>query len=153
MHAGQDTHLPSPHTILLQFEPMVEQTVLHYAADGWLLHMSADEAKKQMEMDRMEQEAASKFQSEVRCAKGVRALLLRAPPLRCCHPSLSALLSLAACLMTASSPLVSQPSIAALGSARATAKGLPTCTRPTPQARPHPSAPHPPTPHTLTRAG
>eukprot|EP00983_Pelagomonas_calceolata_P073267 1152064-Pelagomonas_calceolata.AAC.3 len=44
---------------------MVEQTIIHYAADGWLLHKSADEAKRQMDMDKMEQEAASKYQSDV----------------------------------------------------------------------------------------
>uniref|UniRef100_A0A7S3VNC9 Uncharacterized protein n=1 Tax=Dunaliella tertiolecta TaxID=3047 RepID=A0A7S3VNC9_DUNTE len=47
-----------------KFEPMVEQTIIHYAADGWLLHKSADEAKRQMDMDKMEQEAASKYQSD-----------------------------------------------------------------------------------------
>ena len=48
-----------------QFEPMVEQTIVHYAADGWLLHKSADDARRQMDMDKMEHEAASKYQSEV----------------------------------------------------------------------------------------
>ncbi len=46
---------------------MVEQTIVHYAADGWLLHKSADEARRQMEMDKMEHEAATKFQSDVSC--------------------------------------------------------------------------------------
>ncbi|KAF5835756.1 flagellar outer dynein arm intermediate chain 1 [Dunaliella salina] len=47
-----------------KFEPMVEQTITHYAADGWLLHRGADEARRQIDMDKMEQEAASKHQSD-----------------------------------------------------------------------------------------
>lgn len=35
-----------------KLEPMVEQTVVHYATDGWLLHKSSDEAKKQMDMEK-----------------------------------------------------------------------------------------------------
>jgi len=31
-----------------KFEAMVEQTVVHYASDGWLLHKSSEEAKKQV---------------------------------------------------------------------------------------------------------
>lgn len=44
---------------------MVEQTITHYAADGWLLHTSDHDAKRQMDMDRMEQEAATKYQTDV----------------------------------------------------------------------------------------
>lgn len=48
-----------------KFEPMVEQTITHYATDGWLLFRSSDEAKKQMDMEKMEQEAMARFQAEL----------------------------------------------------------------------------------------
>jgi hypothetical protein len=53
--------------LFTQFEPMVDQTIIHYATDGWLLHKGAEDAKRQMETDRMEQEAASKVEHEVGC--------------------------------------------------------------------------------------
>lgn len=56
---------PSYALACAQFEPMVEQTITHYAADGWLLHTSDHDAKRQMDMDRMEQEAATKYQTDV----------------------------------------------------------------------------------------
>lgn len=49
-----------------KFEPMVEQTIVHYATDGWLLHKSAEEAKKQLDLEKMEQEASA------RCVQVVR---------------------------------------------------------------------------------
>lgn len=48
-----------------KFEPMVEQTIVHYATDGWLLHKGSEEARKQMDMEKMEQEAAARFQAEM----------------------------------------------------------------------------------------
>lgn len=48
-----------------KFEPMVEQTITHYATDGWLLYKSSEEAKKQMDMEKMEQEAMARFQAEL----------------------------------------------------------------------------------------
>ncbi len=36
-----------------KFEPMVEQTILHYATDGWLLHATSEEAKKQVDMEKV----------------------------------------------------------------------------------------------------
>lgn len=48
-----------------KLEPMVEQTIVHYATDGWLLHKGSDEARKQMDLEKMEQEAAQRFQAEV----------------------------------------------------------------------------------------
>mmetsp|Transcript_11102 Transcript_11102/g.19346 ORF Transcript_11102/g.19346 Transcript_11102/m.19346 type:complete len:707 (+) Transcript_11102:95-2215(+) len=48
-----------------KFEPMVEQTIVHYATDGWLLHKGAEEAKRQIDMERMEQEASQRFQAEL----------------------------------------------------------------------------------------
>lgn len=48
-----------------KFEPMVEQLVLHYGNDGWLLHKGSDEAKKQADVEKAESEAAAKFNAEV----------------------------------------------------------------------------------------
>ncbi|GMH42343.1 hypothetical protein BSKO_10262 [Bryopsis sp. KO-2023] len=48
-----------------KFDPMVEQTMVHYSTDGWLLHKSSDEAKKQMDLEKMQDEALSKFQAEL----------------------------------------------------------------------------------------
>lgn len=42
-----------------QFEPMVEQTIVHYATDGWLLHKGSEEAKRQMDTEKMEQEVSA----------------------------------------------------------------------------------------------
>lgn len=33
---------------LYKFDPMVEQTIVHYATDGWLVHKTSDDAKKQL---------------------------------------------------------------------------------------------------------
>ncbi|KAL6762450.1 WD40-repeat-containing domain protein [Haematococcus lacustris] len=48
-----------------KFEPMVDQTIIHYSTDGWLLHKGSEEAKRQMDMEKMEQEASTRFQAEV----------------------------------------------------------------------------------------
>lgn len=48
-----------------KFEPMVEQTIVHYATDGWLLHKGSEEAKKQTDLEKMENEASQRFQAEV----------------------------------------------------------------------------------------
>lgn len=39
--------------------------VTHYASDGWLLHKSSEEARKQLEQEKTEAEAAAKFQAEM----------------------------------------------------------------------------------------
>lgn len=31
-----------------KFDPMVEQTIVHYKTDGWLVHKASDDAKKQL---------------------------------------------------------------------------------------------------------
>ena len=54
---------------------MVEQTITHYTADGWLLHTSDHDAKRQMDMDRMEQEAATKYQTDVSVGHRRRGML------------------------------------------------------------------------------
>ena len=48
-----------------KFEPMVEQTIVHYATDGWLLHRGGEEAKKQLDLEKMEAEASARFQAEL----------------------------------------------------------------------------------------
>ncbi|KIY96632.1 Dynein, intermediate chain, flagellar outer arm [Monoraphidium neglectum] len=64
-----------------KFDPMVDQTVLHYATDGWLLHKTSDEAKKQAEADRSEAEAAARFQAEAdRAARQKEAGMDVEPP-------------------------------------------------------------------------
>jgi hypothetical protein len=39
--------------------------VTHYASDGWLLHKSSEDARKQLELEKTEAEAAARFQAEV----------------------------------------------------------------------------------------
>jgi hypothetical protein len=39
--------------------------VVHYASDGWLLHKSSDDARKQLEQEKGEAEAATRFQAEM----------------------------------------------------------------------------------------
>lgn len=39
--------------------------VVHYASDGWLLHKSSEDARKQMEQEKAEAEAAARFQAEM----------------------------------------------------------------------------------------
>lgn len=39
--------------------------MVHYASDGWLLHKSSEDARKQMEQEKAEAEAAARFQAEM----------------------------------------------------------------------------------------
>jgi dynein intermediate chain 1 len=48
-----------------KFDPMVEQVVVHYGNDGWLLHKAGEEARRQAENEKAEAEAAAKFQAEL----------------------------------------------------------------------------------------
>ncbi|KAF6261307.1 WD40-repeat-containing domain protein [Scenedesmus sp. NREL 46B-D3] len=48
-----------------KFDPMVEQVVVHYGNDGWLLHKAGEEARRQAEAEKAEAEAAAKFQAEL----------------------------------------------------------------------------------------
>ncbi len=48
-----------------KFDPMVDQTVTHFASDGWLLHKGGEDARKQAEADRAAAEAAAKFAADV----------------------------------------------------------------------------------------
>ena len=64
-----------------KFEPMVEQLVVHYGSDGWLLHKSSEEARKQTETDKAEAEASARFQAELdRALKEKEAGLDVEPP-------------------------------------------------------------------------
>ena len=42
---------------------MVDQLVMHYAADGFLLHKGSDDAKRQIELDRLEDEARRAYEA------------------------------------------------------------------------------------------
>ena len=66
-------------------EAMIEQTMLHYSADGWLLHGESEDAKKQLEQQKYERDAQSKFKAEVERAQ-VRPVLLFSPKHRSDHP-------------------------------------------------------------------
>ena len=44
-----------------KFEPMVEQLVMHYATDGYLLHQESDEAKRQVALEEMEAQAMAEW--------------------------------------------------------------------------------------------
>ena len=43
---------------------------MHYATDGWLLAKESEEGKKQVEMERLQEEALSKAQAEVSDSAG-----------------------------------------------------------------------------------
>lgn len=49
-------------------EAMVAQTMTHYATDGWLLHQESEDAKKQLDQHKVEEELQKKFMSEVKTA-------------------------------------------------------------------------------------
>eukprot|EP00873_Tetraselmis_striata_P040142 jgi/Tetstr1/460406/TSEL_000083.t1 len=51
-----------------KFEPMVDMNMVHYTTDGWLLHNSSDEAKKQNDLQKLEAELTAKFQAELAAA-------------------------------------------------------------------------------------
>eukprot|EP01023_Acetabularia_acetabulum_P022891 TRINITY_DN22470_c0_g1_i5.p1 TRINITY_DN22470_c0_g1~~TRINITY_DN22470_c0_g1_i5.p1 ORF type:complete len:678 (-),score=142.08 TRINITY_DN22470_c0_g1_i5:229-2262(-) len=52
-----------------KFEPMVEQTMCHFATQGWLLFNESEEAKKQIDSQKLEHEAMLKFQQELERAQ------------------------------------------------------------------------------------
>eukprot|EP01025_Chloroclados_australasicus_P045660 TRINITY_DN5005_c0_g1_i6.p1 TRINITY_DN5005_c0_g1~~TRINITY_DN5005_c0_g1_i6.p1 ORF type:complete len:387 (+),score=74.67 TRINITY_DN5005_c0_g1_i6:171-1331(+) len=52
-----------------KFEPMVEQTMCHFATQGWLLFNDSEEAKKQIDNQKLEHEAMLKFQQELERAQ------------------------------------------------------------------------------------
>ena len=46
-------------------EAMIKQTIKHYATDGWLLHKDSEDARKQLEQQRTEDELQRKFMNEM----------------------------------------------------------------------------------------
>lgn len=46
-------------------EAMVAQTMTHYATDGWLLHHESEDARKQLDQHKVEEEMQKKFMAEV----------------------------------------------------------------------------------------
>ena len=48
-----------------KLEPMVDQLLVHYSTDGWLLHKASEDARKQQEVEKQTEEAAARFQAEV----------------------------------------------------------------------------------------
>lgn len=48
-----------------RLEPAVEQLVVHYACDGWLLHASSDDAQRQLAAAKAAAEAAARSEHEV----------------------------------------------------------------------------------------
>eukprot|EP00192_Tetraselmis_astigmatica_P007862 CAMPEP_0117682880 /NCGR_PEP_ID=MMETSP0804-20121206/19987_1 /TAXON_ID=1074897 /ORGANISM="Tetraselmis astigmatica, Strain CCMP880" /LENGTH=687 /DNA_ID=CAMNT_0005493205 /DNA_START=77 /DNA_END=2140 /DNA_ORIENTATION=+ len=49
-------------------DPMVDMNMIHYSTDGWLLHNTSDEAKKQNDLQKLENELTAKFQAELAAA-------------------------------------------------------------------------------------
>jgi dynein intermediate chain 1, axonemal len=49
-------------------EAMVAQTMTHYATDGWLLHQESEDARKQLDQHKLEEEMQRKFMAEVKAA-------------------------------------------------------------------------------------
>lgn len=56
----------------------------HYASDGWLLHKSSEDARKQLEQEKTEAEAAAKFQAELDRAVKEKVHSAAAPALAVC---------------------------------------------------------------------
>ena len=44
-----------------KFEPMIDQLVMHFASDGYLLHRESDAAKQQLRLEAMEAEAVEEY--------------------------------------------------------------------------------------------
>jgi len=44
---------------------MIVQTMTHYSTDGWLLHHESEEATKQQDTHKQEEELQKKFMAEV----------------------------------------------------------------------------------------
>ena len=48
-----------------RLEPAVEQLVVHYSCDGWLLHNSSDDAQRQLAANKAAAEVAARSEHEV----------------------------------------------------------------------------------------
>jgi hypothetical protein len=64
LHVGSPDHSLHAHEALLDVH-VVHVQVTHYASDGWLLHKSSEDARKQLEQEKTEAEAAARFQAEM----------------------------------------------------------------------------------------
>jgi len=54
---------------MYKFEPMVDQLVVHYASDGYMLHKSSDEATRQMQLEKLEAEAMAEYEKQAAAPK------------------------------------------------------------------------------------
>lgn len=73
-----------------KLEPMVDQLLVHYATDGWLMHKASEDARKQQEVEKQVEEAAARFQTEVghatECATVFQVLFRSNTNIeQCCH--------------------------------------------------------------------
>ena len=48
----------------------MEQLVVHYACDGWLLHAASDDAQRQLAAAKAAAEAAARLEHEVCASRG-----------------------------------------------------------------------------------
>jgi dynein intermediate chain 1, axonemal len=46
-------------------EAMIAQSMTHFAMDGWLLHSDSEDAKKQQDQDKLEDELHRKFAADM----------------------------------------------------------------------------------------
>jgi dynein intermediate chain 1, axonemal len=46
-------------------EAIIVQTTTHFATDGWLLHRDSEDARKQLEQQRVEEDLQKRFMNEV----------------------------------------------------------------------------------------
>lgn len=60
-----------------KLEPMVDQLLVHYTTDGWLLHKASEDARKQQEVEKQVEEATLRFQNEVSISGQHQTMLLR----------------------------------------------------------------------------
>jgi hypothetical protein len=47
-----------------KFDPMVDQTMVHFSSDGWMLHKESEEARRQLELERQEADARVSINGE-----------------------------------------------------------------------------------------
>lgn len=55
---------------VFKLDPMVDQLAQHYCTDGYLLHSTSEEAKRQVDQAKAAEEAAARYQNEVRLPLG-----------------------------------------------------------------------------------
>mmetsp|Transcript_22365 Transcript_22365/g.26943 ORF Transcript_22365/g.26943 Transcript_22365/m.26943 type:complete len:668 (+) Transcript_22365:178-2181(+) len=52
-----------------KFEPMVDQMMMHYQSEGYVLHRSSDDAKRQLDLEKLEAEAQAEFEKALAAPK------------------------------------------------------------------------------------